>query len=393
MRKQSAGLADPNPTRQAQSEELGYIIAQEIAQNTTHSISFARFMELALYQPRLGYYTAGSNKLGEQGDFVTAPEISPLFAQCIGNQCQQVFSELGRCEILEIGAGTGKMAKDLLLYLEKKGALPTQYKILEISPNLKQRQQELLKEQVPHLFSLMVWLEDWPDVPLQGVVIANEVVDALPVHKFFWTENAVQEMRVTCNKNDFSWYFLAEQRSEIAKQLHQLKTNYFNETLSYESEVCLGLSTWMDKLAQVLKQGLILIIDYGFPAHEFYHPDRCHGTLMCYYQHRGHVNPFVLPGLQDITASVDFSWLAQCATRLKLTVAGFTSQAAFLINNGLLQRMEECYNALSSVDINRQVYCLTSPNEMGELIKVIGLTREYESTLQGFRQYDKRSRL
>ena len=393
MIRRSTGFPYPNPIQQAHSEELSQLIVKEIQQDKRNSISFARFMELALYEPRLGYYTAGLDKLGEKGDFVTAPEISPLFAQCIGSQCQQVFAELGGGDILEIGAGTGKMACDLLLFLEKKGSLPLHYKILEISPNLKQRQQEMLKQQVPHLFPLIEWLEDWPASPLQGVIIANEVVDALPAHRFLWTANALQEMRVTHNENDFCWHFLAEKRTEIEKKLRQLKTNYFNETLRYESEVCLGLSAWMDKLSGVLKQGLVLIIDYGFPAGEYYHPDRTQGTLMCYYQHRGHANPFILLGLQDMTASVDFSLLAQCAADSGLTVAGFTSQAAFLINNGLLQRIEECYNALSSVDINRQVYCLTSPNEMGELIKVIGLTREYEPALQGFTQYDKRIRL
>lgn len=393
MIRQSTDLPSPNTTQQAQSEELSQLIIEKIQRDKKNSISFARFMALALYEPRLGYYTAGLNKLGEKGDFVTAPEISPLFAQCIGNQCQQVFSELGGGDILEIGAGTGKLARDLLLFLEKKGALPLHYKILEISPNFKQRQQEMLKQQIPHLFPFIEWLGDWPDKPFQGVVVANEVVDALPVHRFLWADHALQEMRVTCHKNDFSWHFLPKKSLEIEKKLSQLKTNYFNEALQYESEVCLGLSAWMDKLSGILKQGLMLIIDYGFPAREYYHPDRCNGTLMCYYQHRGHTNPFILVGLQDMTASVDFSLLAQCAVDSGLTVAGFTSQAAFLLNNGLLQRMEECYNALSAVDINRQVYCLTSPNEMGELMKVIGLTRGYKSKLEGFKEYDKRVRL
>lgn len=394
MRKQSVGLPCPNPTLQVQSEELSQVIVKEIQQDTTNSISFARFMALALYEPQLGYYTAGLNKLGEKGDFVTAPEISPLFAQCMGSQCQQVFSELGGGDILEIGAGTGKMACDLLLFLEKKAALPTSYKILEISPNLKQRQQQMLKEKIPHLFPLLEWLADWPEVPIKGVIVANEVVDALPVHKFLWTNSGVQEMRVTQDKANFLWYLQRPTSCELEKKLDQLKLNYFNKTKRYESEVCLGLSAWINKLSSELMQGLILIVDYGFSAREYYHPDRYQGTLMCYYQHRGHANPFSLIGLQDMTASVDFSLLAQCAVESGLQIAGFTSQAAFLINNGLLHRMEECYNHISSVDINRQVYCLTSPNEMGELIKVIGMTRGYElSKVQGFTQYDKRTRL
>ena len=382
-----------NSAHQAQSEALRQLIIHAIQQDETQSISFARFMELALYEPQLGYYTASLNKLGEQGDFVTAPEISPLFAQCLGQQCQEVFGQLGGGDILEVGAGTGKMAQDLLLFLEKKGALPGQYKILEISPDLKQRQQDKLKAQIPHLFPLIEWLDDWPDTPLSGVIIANEVVDALPVHKFLWTENSIQEMRVMHTENNFTWYYAPLASPQLKSRLAQLKLNYFNETVRYESEVCLGLSDWMNKLSAALQQGLILIIDYGFPAHEYYHPDRSLGTSMCYYQHRGHSNPFVLVGLQDMTASVDFSLLARYAVASGLDLAGFTSQAAFLINSGLLQRMEECYNATAAVDINRQVHYLTSPNEMGELIKVIGLTRGYQATLQGFVQYDKRARL
>lgn len=383
-----------NPLLHAQSEALSQRIAKEIQQDKTNSISFARFMELALYEPCWGYYTAGLNKLGAQGDFITAPEISPLFAQCLGQQCKQILHDLQGGDILEIGAGTGKMARDLLLFLQKKASLPGRYKILEISPNLKQRQQEMLKEEIPHLSPLIEWLDDWPDSPVQGVIIANEVVDALPVHKFLWTPQCLQEMRVAqdINKN-FIWNFLPIESPELEKKLQQLKLNYFSETDRYESEVCLGLSAWMAKLSRSLKQGLILLIDYGFSAREYYHPDRCNGTFMCYYQHQGHADPFVLVGLQDMTASVDFSLLAKDAVDSGLVIAGFTSQAAFLINNGLLQRMEECYNNTSSVDINRQSYCLTSPNEMGELIKVIGLTRGYRSRIQGFTQYDKRTRL
>lgn len=391
--KKLSGLPYLNVTHQAQSEALRQLIINAIQQDKTHSISFARFIALALYEPHLGYYTAGLNKLGEQGDFVTAPEISPLFAQCLGQQCREVLLQLGGGDILEIGAGTGKMARDLLLFLEKKDALPARYKILEISPNLKYRQQTLLKEQIPHLFPLIEWLSDWPVSPLSGVIIANEVVDALPVHKFLWTGTTIQEMRVVHKKNNFTWQGAPLESPALESRLGQLKLNYFNETARYESEVCLGLSDWINPLSAALQQGLILMIDYGFPAHEYYHPDRSLGTSMCYYQHRGHSNPFVLVGLQDMTTSVDFSLLARYAVEAGLTLAGFTSQAAFLINSGLLQRLEECYNIVASVDINQQVNYLTSPNEMGELIKVMGLTRGYQPSLQGFTQYDKRGRL
>lgn len=394
MRIDIANLAYPNSTLQRRSKKLVRHIIEAIQQEKTGSISFAQFMELALYEPQLGYYTGNLTKLGKAGDFVTAPEISPLFAQCMGNQCQQVFSDLGDAEILEIGAGTGKMACDLLLFLEKKGVLPVSYKILEISPNLKQRQQENLQAQIPHLFPLIEWLADWPKSPMKGVVIVNEVVDALPIHKFLWTNRGVQEMQVEQKKGNLLW--CSQPVSYVLeKKLSQLKLTYFSEKKRYESEVCLGLSDWINKLSVVLKQGLILIADYGYPAREYYHPDRCHGTLMCYYRHRGYTNPFNLIGLQDITAAVDFSLLADCALNVGLKIAGFTSQAAFLLNNGLLQHVEEWYNyKVPSVGINQQIYSLTSPNEMGELSKVIGLTREYNSSrIQGFIQFDKRARL
>jgi SAM-dependent MidA family methyltransferase len=378
------------PELQAHSAALTDFIAQEIQQNKAHSISFARFMELALYHPTLGYYMGSLPKLGEQGDFVTAPEISPLFAHCLGRQCVQVFSELGLSDILEIGAGSGKLAGDLLLFLEKKGVLPKRYQILEISPYLRQRQQAWLKVQIPHLFYLIEWLVDWPPHPIKGVVFANEVVDALPVHRFLWTQDSIQEMRVTYDEQGFAWHVAPLESLALKVRLERLKLDYFAAAECYESEICLDLAAWMNKLSAVLRQGLILLIDYGFPAHAYYHPERCQGTFLCYYQHRAHAKPFTLVGLQDLTASVDFSLLARCARNKGLKIAGFTSQAAFLLNNDLLQAVEEYGNILLPMDINRQVYRLTSPNEMGELIKVIGLVREYKSSLQGFIQYDKR---
>lgn len=387
-------LPEPSPLLHAHSVELTQLIAQEINQNETRSITFARFMELALYHPSLGYYMASLPKLGVDGDFVTAPEISPLFAYCLGRQCQHVFSELGGPgDILEVGAGTGRMARDLLLFLEKKNALPACYKILEISPHLRQCQQEWLNGQIPHLFHLIEWLEDWPVAAIKGVVIANEVVDALPVHRFLWSQDNCFEMRVIHDKNRFLWHFRPSESVQLGEKLAELKADYFPETGHYESEICLDLPAWMNRLGSVLKQGLMLLIDYGFPAREYYHPDRCQGTLLCYYRHHRHFNPFRFVGLQDITASVDFSLVARCASAVGLGVAGFTSQAAFLLNNSLLQAVEEYGNILPSMDINRQVYRLTSPNEMGELIKVVGLVRAYDSPIQGFRQYNKQARL
>jgi SAM-dependent MidA family methyltransferase len=393
MIKIPLGLPVPTVALQAQSDKLCQLIRKEIGHQPSGSISFARFMELALYEPAGGYYTAGLDQFGKAGDFTTAPEISPLFAQCIGRQCQQVFASLGQADILEIGAGAGQLGINLLLFLEKEQSLPRRYKIFEISPTLRQRQQERLQQSIPHLFSLVHWLDDWPEAPIKGVILANEVVDALPVDQFFWTEDNIQEVRVGYEKDHFS-YYLGPADSLALSQLAELKTSHFSEIKAYRSEVCRRLPDWMEKLSQALEQGLVLIIDYGFPAQEYYHPDRANGTLRCYYQHRVHDDPLSLVGLQDITASVDFSTLARVALEVGLKVAGYTSQAAFLINNDLLPLIEKCYDGTSSMDVNRQVHLLTSPSEMGELIKVMGLTRNCEFfPLNGFKLYDKRTRL
>jgi SAM-dependent MidA family methyltransferase len=390
MIKIPLGLPVPTDALQAQSAMLCQLISDEISHEPLASISFARFMELALYEPKFGYYTAALDKFGKAGDFTTAPEISPLFARCIGRQCEQVLANLGQADILEIGAGTGQLAIDLLLFLEQEQSLPCTYKIFEISPTLKKRQQERLQQDIPHLFSLVEWLDEWPALPIKGVILANEVVDALPVHQYLWTEDCIQEVRVTCEKHRFI-YHLAPVDDLLISQLTQLQANYFSEIKIYQSEMCRRLPDWVGKLSCALDQGLALIIDYGFPAQEYYHPDRANGTLLCYYQHRAHADPLSLVGLQDITASVDFSSMAQAALQSGLKVAGFTSQAAFLLNNDLLPLTEKCYDEVSSMDVNRQVHLLTSPSEMGELIKVMGLTRNYEFfPLNGFKLYDKR---
>ncbi|TLY47228.1 MAG: SAM-dependent methyltransferase [Gammaproteobacteria bacterium] len=386
-------LPAPTLSLQAQSAELCQLIRQEISHEPSASISFERFMELALYEPKWGYYTAGLDKFGKAGDFTTAPEISPLFARCIGRQCQQVFGHLGQADVFEIGAGTGQLAIDLLLFLEQQHSLPSRYKILEISSTLKQRQQQRLQQHIPHLFPLIEWLETWPTSPIKGLILANEVVDALPVQQFFWTDETVQEVRVAYEKQRFV-YCLQPVAHSLKDQLIQLKLSYFPEVKAYQTELRSQLKAWLGKLSDTLEQGLALIIDYGFPAQEYYHPDRADGTLLCYYQHRTHADPLSLVGLQDITASVDFTDLARAAVQFGLQVAGFTSQAAFLLNNDLLPLIEKCYDEVSTMDVNRRVHLLTSPSEMGELIKVMGLTRNCESfPLNGFKLYDKRMRL
>lgn len=385
-------LPVPTSALQVQSDALCQLIREEI--NRAASLSFSRFMTLALYEPTWGYYTAGLEKLGKRGDFITAPEISPLFSQCVGRQYQQIVMHLGQSNILEIGAGTGQMAVDLLLFLEQQHSLPDTYMIFEMSPTLKQRQQERLKQAIPHLFPFIQWLDDWPKKPIKGVILVNEVVDALPVDRFVWHGECIYEQRVSYKKGRFCYQLSPVRNGSLLNQLTQLKKNYFLTTPIYQSEVCQQLEQWVNKLSDALEQGVAFIMDYGYTAKEYYHADKVNGTLRCYYQHRVHQDPLTLVGLQDITASVDFSRLAHAAVHTQFKVAGYIPQAAFLLNNDLLPLVEKCYDGLSSLDVNRQVHLLTSPSEMGELVKVMGLTRNCDFfSLNGFKFYDKRMRL
>lgn len=371
-------------SKTSQSEALCQRIRCAIRKTPSASISFAQFMRMALYEPNRGYYTANTEKLGRQGDFVTAPEISPLFTECLGIQCQSVLEKLGGGDILEMGAGTGKMAGELLLFLEQQHCLPNHYFILEISPDLIERQKKYLIKRIPHLWSRLTWLNAAPNQPITGLILANEVVDALPVHRFIWQNQDVQELRVREEGAHFTWQPTPIDDLARKERLLRLQKKYFPAASYYESEVCFALFPWLRQLNNSLKQGVMLIIDYGYGARDYYHPERTRGTLMCYHRHCGHDDPFQWIGQQDITASVDFTRLASHAVRLGWGVAGFTTQAAFLLHNGLLQRLEKWYNYTSILEIKAQVQCLTSPNEMGERVKVIGLTRDYPYSIEGF---------
>lgn len=389
MKSITPHLPIPSPEALAHSEKLTLLIRNEIAKNND-AISFARFMELALYAPGLGYYSAGSHKLGAAGDFITAPEISPLFAQCLANQCEQILKTLQDRKILEIGAGSGVMAADLLLALERLEVLPEKYFILEVSADLRERQAMLLQSRIPHLFSRIEWLSQIPSEKFSGIILANEVLDAMPVHCFRYDKNAVQEVYVTWKENKFSEIF-CEPREEIKTFCEMLAL----PCQSYLSEINLFFPEWVRSIAACLEKGLVLLIDYGFPRHEYYHPDRHMGTLMCHYRHHAHIDPFILAGLQDITAHVDFTLLAESAEAANLHVAGFTHQAAFLLNCGLLDFVAGAEgDARDQLEMRQAIQKLTSPAEMGELFKVMALTRELNDIeLVGFTQYDQRARL
>lgn len=364
-------------------------IIQQAITNADGKLPFAHFMELALYAPGLGYYSNGLKKFGAQGDFITAPEISPLFSFCIAEQCAQILQQIGGGDILEFGAGTGTMAANVLLHLEKLACLPEQYYILDLSADLQQRQQQTLQQQCPHLIERVTWLQQLPTAPICGVVLANEVLDAMPVSLFNNSEQGLQECFVS---HDNGQYYLHADNIANAKLLNQLQhlKNEIDLPVPYQSEVNLMLRPWLQSVSDCLAEGVVLLIDYGYPRSEYYHPQRSAGTLQCFYQHQVSDAIFNNIGSQDITAHVDFTAVAEAAVYADFDVLGFTNQAHFLLNNDLLQLAEqEATDEVGRFNRNQQIKQLTLPSEMGEKFKVIALGKDYEQSLQAFSTGDK----
>lgn len=351
-------------------------------------ISFADYMQMALYTPHLGYYSGDANKFGRGGDFVTAPEISPLFAQALANQVSQVLQAMAG-NVLELGAGTGKLAADILLRLEKLGQLPPHYFILEVSANLRQRQQASLRKLLPEsLFSRLQWLDELP-AGFDGVVIGNEVLDAIPVHVLRWQEGAWYERGIGL-ESGLSW----QQRPlQDVSLVSAISSDQLPD--GYTTEVCPAAQGLIATLAAMLGRGLIVMLDYGFAASEYYLPQRTQGTLMCHYQHYAHDDPLVYLGLQDITAHVDFTAMAETALKQGLACAGYTNQAQFLINCGILQLLQQVSPEESAryLPMVAAVQKLLSPAEMGELFKVLALSKGLGEPLIGFMSGDKRHQL
>lgn len=379
-------LPTPPAEALAHSEKLGELIRGEIAANGGW-IPFARYMELALYAPGLGYYTAGARKLGREGDFITAPEMTPLYGQTLARQAAQVL-ESGLDQILEIGAGSGALAAAVLAELEQMDRLPRNYYILEVSPDLRERERDLLALKVPHLLERVIWLNRLPTL-YQGLIIANEVLDAMPVHMVRSFAAGIDEAGVALKDETFAWAYrpaAAELRS--AAQALQLPDGY-------RTEIQLVARGFVRSLAQSMTRGVILLIDYGFPAHEYYHAERSEGTLMCHYRHRAHADPFFLPGLQDITSHIDFSAVARAGAQAGLELLGYAGQAQFLINcditDILLRTPPE--NAATYLPQAAAAQQLLSPSEMGELFKVMALGKEYAAPLMGFASGDRRASL
>lgn len=380
----------PDANAIAHSAQLVGLIRHEIAL-AGGWIDFSRYMHLALYAPGFGYYSGGAQKFGKSGDFLTAPEISPLFAQTLARQAAQVL-RVTHGSILELGAGTGRLAGGLLQELQRLEQLPQQYFILEVSGDLREQQRDFLQKLLPaDLFGRVRWLDRLPEV-FTGLILGNEVLDALPVHVVKVPEKdsaSVLEMGVSYSEAGFFW------SERPAGQAFSGKLEKLRLPPGYTTELCPAATGLIGSLANILMQGVILLVDYGFPRREYYHPQRNQGTLMCHYRHHAHADPFFYPGLQDITAHVDFTAIAEAGVASGLQLLGYCGQAQYLINCGMVAILSQQNpsDLAAYAPLVSQAQKLLSAAEMGELFKVIALGKGVEIQLLGFARGDKRHAL
>ena len=354
------------------------------------SLSFAEYMQHALYAPGLGYYAAGSRKFGPDGDFVTAPEVSSVFGRVLARACAEVLADVQGGAILEYGAGSGKLARDILESLARLDALPERYEILEVSAELQERQSRYLQEEAPELFSRVAWL-DRPPANHTGVIIANEVLDALPVERFKRGATGVSQLRVTDDGGAFG-IIEAPAPDKLANAVFTIEEQ-LGESLpiGFVSDISLGLPGWVSELAVSLQQGIAFLFDYGVTRKEYYAAERSGGWLRCHFRHHAHNDPLVLTGIQDLTAWVDFTAVAEAALNSGLDVAGYSAQAQFLLGGGLDAEMQE-FGSLplaSQLELSGQVKTLTLPGAMGEHFKCMALRRGDVSTPSAFRMADR----
>jgi SAM-dependent MidA family methyltransferase len=374
-------LPTPPAEAAAHSRKLAEHIATVILDEGDW-IPFSRYMELALYAPGLGYYSAGTRKFGGEGDFVTAPEISPMFARCLAIQAAQVL-ERTQGDILELGPGSGLLAVDLYGELKAQGRAPPHYCLLEVSPDLRERQRALVAERFPQDRDRFIWIDRLPE-KIRGLVIANEVLDVVPFSLVVRRRGELLERGVILSDAGFAWDDQPIPDGELKRRAAAVMPP---GDYDYLSEVGLAAEALVRTLAKNLESGIALFIDYGFPEREFYHPQRSMGTLRCHYRHRFHGDPFFLPGLQDITAHVDFTAMAKAAEQGGAEVFGFTTQAYFLISCGLAVLVSggDPNMTLSRLKATSAVHRLISPSEMGELFKVLAIGKGIDDgPLQGF---------
>ena len=385
-----ASLPVPSADALAASAALARHMAARIAADGGW-IGFDRFMELALYAPRMGYYAGGAHKFGAAGDFVTAPQLCAAFAQTLAAQVAQLLA-LSSPQIIEVGAGSGLLASDLLLELEQRHCLPERYGILEVSGELRARQQQTIAIRAPTLLPRVRWLDRLPE-HFDGVVLANEVLDAMPAHLVLWQGETIAERGVAVADGEFTWRNRPASGRLLARA--QVLADECAIAAGYCSEISLLAPTWVTEWAAILGCGALLLIDYGFPRREYYHPQRDAGTLMCHYRHHAHDNPFYLPGLQDITVHVDFTAIVEAACGAGLELLGYTTQASFLFNCGLTEIVSRTpvTDSLRYLPLANAVQKLISPAEMGELFKVIAVGKSISEPLLGFVSGDRSATL
>jgi SAM-dependent MidA family methyltransferase len=383
-------LPEPAEDARAHSTRVVSAIRAEIAASGGY-ISFQRYMDRVLYAPGLGYYAAGATKLGAEGDFVTAPEMTPLFGTALATQVAAILAVSERREIVELGGGSGRLAAHLLSALAARDAMPSRYAILEVSAELAARQRETLAREAPGCLDWVSWITALPD-RIDGALVANEVLDAIAPHLIARRGGDYLERGVTWDdaRNAFAW---AERPP--GSRLASLASARFPPDGDYMSEINPAAEALVQTVGQRFVEGAALFIDYGFPAAEYYHPQRSEGTLMCHYRHRAHGDPFAWPGLTDITAHVDFTAMAHAGERAGLHVAGFAAQAPFLIGCGILDSLAatDAPESIPYIRAASSVQKLLAPSEMGELFKVLALAKSEPIAWPGFALFDRRHRL
>lgn len=386
-RSTESDLPPLSDAERAHSERVAAQIRRRI-ELAGGAIDFPEFMNGALYAPGLGYYSSEGATFGASGDFVTAPELGAVFARCLARQCLEIFERVGAVEVLEAGAGSGALAAELLAEFERLGIAPVRYRILELSSALRARQKRTLAGRLPHLAASVEWLERWP-TSMHGVVIANELLDAIPVERFRVKSGGIEQLQVAMDGARFIW------RERPADAAISARVAPLELPDGYTSELGLQAEAWVASLGSLLGRGVALLIDYGFPRAEFYHPQRTTGTLMCHYRHRAHTDPLIRVGVQDITAHVDFSAMAGAARAFGLDVLGYTSQAMFLLGCGMEEILaaSDASDAGTHLRMTNEINRLTSPAEMGELFKVLAVGRGIDAPLRGFALHDRRGRL
>ncbi len=373
--EQSASLPEPDELSAEHSARVSQHIRNRIKE-AGGRISFAEFMHEALYAPGLGYYSAGSSKLGADGDFVTAPEVSSMFGRVLARQSMEVLGQIEGGEVLEIGAGSGKLAVDMLRAFEDLSALPEVYNILEVSADLEDRQRRRLRKELPHLVERVRWLTGLPQ-EFDGLIVANEVLDAMPVERFVRRDSGLLQCCVALEAEKFAWAQI-EAPDRLVSAVVAIEADT-GQTLAdgYTSEVSLAAPLWVADLAGCLRHGAVFLFDYGLSQREYYAPDRLEGWLRCHFRHHAHNDPLINAGIQDLTSWVDFSAIAGAAVDSGLEILGFQTQSQFLMGGGLEIEMRDFTEMplQQQIELSGQIKTLTLPGEMGENFKCLALGR------------------